>query len=169
MPFCRSQPPQCLHYWHNRKVRWRGRRRVMATNSVQHHHLQMCVVCLRSAVGLWYRAGSGSPDQPTADGGRGRQSQVGLCLTSALWSACTNICPLVYDNWQTEFLAFSFFSWVVSLCLCSSSSLAVVECVGALAKLHPTAFITKLIPRLKAEIFSGKWIYKNTVQKHALC
>uniref|UniRef100_A0A3Q3VTJ6 MMS19 nucleotide excision repair protein n=1 Tax=Mola mola TaxID=94237 RepID=A0A3Q3VTJ6_MOLML len=33
-------------------------------------------------------------------------------------------------------------------------SLAVVECVGALAKLHPTAFITKLIPRLKAEIFS---------------
>ncbi|XP_044035468.1 MMS19 nucleotide excision repair protein homolog isoform X1 [Siniperca chuatsi] len=33
-------------------------------------------------------------------------------------------------------------------------SLAVVECVGALAELHPAAFITKLIPRLKEEMFS---------------
>ncbi|KAI3364757.1 hypothetical protein L3Q82_000968 [Scortum barcoo] len=33
-------------------------------------------------------------------------------------------------------------------------SLAVVESIGALAKLHPAAFITKLIPRLKAEIFT---------------
>ncbi|XP_070782801.1 MMS19 nucleotide excision repair protein homolog [Enoplosus armatus] len=33
-------------------------------------------------------------------------------------------------------------------------SLAVVECAGALAELHPAAFITKLIPRLKEEIFS---------------
>ncbi|XP_054454424.1 MMS19 nucleotide excision repair protein homolog isoform X2 [Anoplopoma fimbria] len=33
-------------------------------------------------------------------------------------------------------------------------SLAVVECAGALAELHPAAFITKLIPRLKKEIFS---------------
>uniref|UniRef100_A0A4W6FD41 MMS19 nucleotide excision repair protein n=1 Tax=Lates calcarifer TaxID=8187 RepID=A0A4W6FD41_LATCA len=31
-------------------------------------------------------------------------------------------------------------------------SLAVVECAGALAALHPAAFITKLIPRLKTEI-----------------
>ncbi|XP_030255856.1 MMS19 nucleotide excision repair protein homolog isoform X1 [Sparus aurata] len=33
-------------------------------------------------------------------------------------------------------------------------SLAVVECAGALAELHPAAFITKLIPRLKKEMFS---------------
>nr|XP_046233363.1 MMS19 nucleotide excision repair protein homolog [Scatophagus argus] len=33
-------------------------------------------------------------------------------------------------------------------------SLAVVECVGALAELHPAAFITKMIPRLKQEMFS---------------
>ncbi|KAM7382049.1 hypothetical protein PAMA_012757 [Pampus argenteus] len=33
-------------------------------------------------------------------------------------------------------------------------SLAVVECAGALAELHPTAFITKVIPKLKEEIFS---------------
>ncbi|CAJ1080596.1 LOW QUALITY PROTEIN: MMS19 nucleotide excision repair protein homolog [Xyrichtys novacula] len=33
-------------------------------------------------------------------------------------------------------------------------SLAVVECAGALAELYPEAFITKLIPRLKMEMFS---------------
>ncbi|XP_076615443.1 MMS19 nucleotide excision repair protein homolog isoform X2 [Chaetodon auriga] len=33
-------------------------------------------------------------------------------------------------------------------------SLAVVECAGAVAELHPAAFITKLIPRLKAEMFA---------------
>ncbi|XP_055360358.1 MMS19 nucleotide excision repair protein homolog isoform X2 [Betta splendens] len=33
-------------------------------------------------------------------------------------------------------------------------SLAVVECAGSLAELHPTVFITKLIPRLKTEIFA---------------
>ncbi|KAF3704674.1 MMS19 nucleotide excision repair protein -like protein MMS19-like protein [Channa argus] len=33
-------------------------------------------------------------------------------------------------------------------------SCAVVECAGALAELHPAAFITKLIPRLKRELFS---------------
>uniref|UniRef100_A0A8D3BNG0 MMS19 nucleotide excision repair protein n=1 Tax=Scophthalmus maximus TaxID=52904 RepID=A0A8D3BNG0_SCOMX len=33
-------------------------------------------------------------------------------------------------------------------------SLAVVDCAGALAELHPTVFITKLIPRLKKEMFS---------------
>ncbi|XP_068610307.1 MMS19 nucleotide excision repair protein homolog [Brachionichthys hirsutus] len=32
-------------------------------------------------------------------------------------------------------------------------SRAVLECVGALAKLHPAAFITKLIPKLRAEMF----------------
>lgn len=37
-----------------------------------------------------------------------------------------------------------------------ASSLAVVDCAGALAKLHPGAFITKLIPRLKKEIFTGE-------------
>uniref|UniRef100_A0AAQ6IRF2 MMS19 nucleotide excision repair protein n=1 Tax=Anabas testudineus TaxID=64144 RepID=A0AAQ6IRF2_ANATE len=35
-------------------------------------------------------------------------------------------------------------------------SLAVVECAGTLAELHPAAFTTKLIPRLKKEMFSGK-------------
>uniref|UniRef100_A0AAQ6INR1 MMS19 nucleotide excision repair protein n=1 Tax=Anabas testudineus TaxID=64144 RepID=A0AAQ6INR1_ANATE len=34
-------------------------------------------------------------------------------------------------------------------------SLAVVECAGTLAELHPAAFTTKLIPRLKKEMFSG--------------
>ncbi|XP_014013849.1 MMS19 nucleotide excision repair protein homolog isoform X2 [Salmo salar] len=33
-------------------------------------------------------------------------------------------------------------------------SLAVVECAGALACLHPLAFISKMVPRLKEEIFS---------------
>eukprot|EP00066_Takifugu_rubripes_P000817 XP_003961580.1 PREDICTED: MMS19 nucleotide excision repair protein homolog [Takifugu rubripes] len=33
-------------------------------------------------------------------------------------------------------------------------SLAVVECVGALAELYPATFIAKLIPKLKTEIFS---------------
>uniref|UniRef100_A0A671LVL6 MMS19 nucleotide excision repair protein n=1 Tax=Sinocyclocheilus anshuiensis TaxID=1608454 RepID=A0A671LVL6_9TELE len=34
-------------------------------------------------------------------------------------------------------------------------SLAVVECSGSLAHLHPKAFISRLIPRLKEEILSG--------------
>ncbi|XP_056221346.1 MMS19 nucleotide excision repair protein homolog [Seriola aureovittata] len=33
-------------------------------------------------------------------------------------------------------------------------SLAVVKCAGALAELHPAVFITKLIPRLKTELFA---------------
>uniref|UniRef100_A0A7N8WVS0 MMS19 nucleotide excision repair protein n=1 Tax=Mastacembelus armatus TaxID=205130 RepID=A0A7N8WVS0_9TELE len=40
------------------------------------------------------------------------------------------------------------------LCRVSACSLAVVECAGALAQLYPAAFITKLIPRLKKEMFS---------------
>uniref|UniRef100_A0A665UXQ1 MMS19 nucleotide excision repair protein n=1 Tax=Echeneis naucrates TaxID=173247 RepID=A0A665UXQ1_ECHNA len=32
-----------------------------------------------------------------------------------------------------------------------------MECAGALAELHPEAFINKMIPRLKKEIFSGMW------------
>uniref|UniRef100_A0A4W5MBL5 MMS19 nucleotide excision repair protein n=1 Tax=Hucho hucho TaxID=62062 RepID=A0A4W5MBL5_9TELE len=36
----------------------------------------------------------------------------------------------------------------------SKVSLAVVECAGALARLHPAAFISKMVPRLKEEIFS---------------
>uniref|UniRef100_A0A669F3E2 MMS19 nucleotide excision repair protein n=1 Tax=Oreochromis niloticus TaxID=8128 RepID=A0A669F3E2_ORENI len=35
-------------------------------------------------------------------------------------------------------------------------SLAVVECAGALAQLHPALVITKLIPKLKKEMFTGK-------------
>lgn len=35
-------------------------------------------------------------------------------------------------------------------------SVAVVECAGALAERHPAAFITKLIPTLKKEMFSGE-------------
>uniref|UniRef100_A0A674PIT4 MMS19 nucleotide excision repair protein n=1 Tax=Takifugu rubripes TaxID=31033 RepID=A0A674PIT4_TAKRU len=49
---------------------------------------------------------------------------------------------------------------LVSLYL-SSNSLAVVECVGALAELYPATFIAKLIPKLKTEIFSGN----NKIQK----
>uniref|UniRef100_A0A8C6P3Q5 MMS19 nucleotide excision repair protein n=1 Tax=Nothobranchius furzeri TaxID=105023 RepID=A0A8C6P3Q5_NOTFU len=37
-----------------------------------------------------------------------------------------------------------------------SVSSAVVECAGALAELHPAALITKLIPKLKEEMFSGE-------------
>uniref|UniRef100_H3CGH5 MMS19 nucleotide excision repair protein n=1 Tax=Tetraodon nigroviridis TaxID=99883 RepID=H3CGH5_TETNG len=40
-------------------------------------------------------------------------------------------------------------------------SLAVVECVGALAELHPATFITKLLPRLKMEIFSEEMDQDN--------
>ncbi|XP_041671102.1 MMS19 nucleotide excision repair protein homolog isoform X2 [Cheilinus undulatus] len=40
-------------------------------------------------------------------------------------------------------------------------SLAVVECAGALAGLHPAAFITKLIPRLKTEMFSEPMDQEN--------
>ncbi|XP_042363392.1 MMS19 nucleotide excision repair protein homolog [Plectropomus leopardus] len=40
-------------------------------------------------------------------------------------------------------------------------SLAVVECAGALASLHPAAFIAKLIPRLKTEIFSEPMVQDN--------
>uniref|UniRef100_A0AAQ6IGA8 MMS19 nucleotide excision repair protein n=1 Tax=Anabas testudineus TaxID=64144 RepID=A0AAQ6IGA8_ANATE len=42
----------------------------------------------------------------------------------------------------------------ISVCICpvSACSLAVVECAGTLAELHPAAFTTKLIPRLKKEI-----------------
>ncbi|XP_029311433.1 MMS19 nucleotide excision repair protein homolog isoform X2 [Cottoperca gobio] len=36
-----------------------------------------------------------------------------------------------------------------------SVSLAVVECAGALAELHPEAFISQMIPRLKKEMFSA--------------
>ncbi|XP_044194610.1 MMS19 nucleotide excision repair protein homolog isoform X1 [Thunnus albacares] len=35
----------------------------------------------------------------------------------------------------------------------NSVSLAVVECAGSLAELHPTAFITKMIPELKKHMF----------------
>lgn len=37
-------------------------------------------------------------------------------------------------------------------------SVAVVECVRALAERHPAAFITKFIPTLKEELFSGEQI-----------
>ncbi|XP_008301259.1 MMS19 nucleotide excision repair protein homolog [Stegastes partitus] len=41
-------------------------------------------------------------------------------------------------------------------------SAAVVECAGALAELHPAAFITKLIPRLKKEMFSEPMAQDHT-------
>ncbi|XP_029977482.1 MMS19 nucleotide excision repair protein homolog isoform X2 [Sphaeramia orbicularis] len=40
--------------------------------------------------------------------------------------------------------------------------LAVVECAGALAELHPVVFITKMIPGLKTEIFSALMDQDNT-------
>uniref|UniRef100_A0A8B9JAL0 MMS19 nucleotide excision repair protein n=1 Tax=Astyanax mexicanus TaxID=7994 RepID=A0A8B9JAL0_ASTMX len=36
----------------------------------------------------------------------------------------------------------------------SSLSLAVVECAGSLSRLHPAAFTSRMVPRLKEEIFS---------------
>uniref|UniRef100_A0A671TTS5 MMS19 nucleotide excision repair protein n=1 Tax=Sparus aurata TaxID=8175 RepID=A0A671TTS5_SPAAU len=45
-------------------------------------------------------------------------------------------------------------------------SLAVVECAGALAELHPAAFITKLIPRLKKEMFSDNNREASEQQSH---
>ncbi|XP_068160952.1 MMS19 nucleotide excision repair protein homolog [Antennarius striatus] len=42
-------------------------------------------------------------------------------------------------------------------------SLAVVECVGALAKLHPEAFITKMIPKLKTEMFTEPIEQDNSI------
>ena len=44
----------------------------------------------------------------------------------------------------------------LTCCPVSASSVAVVDCAGALAELHPAAFISNFIPRLKAEMFSGK-------------
>ncbi|XP_029933070.1 MMS19 nucleotide excision repair protein homolog isoform X2 [Myripristis murdjan] len=46
--------------------------------------------------------------------------------------------------------------------------LAVVDCAGTLAKLHPAAFISKMIPRLKLQIFSEPMIQdddSNTLPK----
>ncbi|KAM4716212.1 MMS19 nucleotide excision repair protein homolog isoform 2-T2 [Anableps anableps] len=43
-------------------------------------------------------------------------------------------------------------------------SLAVVECAGALAEQHPAAFITKLIPALKGEMFSD---HRQTSELHS--
>uniref|UniRef100_A0AAR2LPT5 MMS19 nucleotide excision repair protein n=1 Tax=Pygocentrus nattereri TaxID=42514 RepID=A0AAR2LPT5_PYGNA len=53
-------------------------------------------------------------------------------------------------------LAFSLRTW----CACkrvtvSCLSLAVVESIGSLSRLHPAAFASRMIPRLKDEIFSG--------------
>ncbi|KAM9716751.1 MMS19 nucleotide excision repair protein homolog isoform 1-T1 [Menidia menidia] len=47
-------------------------------------------------------------------------------------------------------------------------SVAVVECAGALAQLHPTAFITKLIPRLKQEMFSDLGAASELNSHHAV-
>ncbi|XP_024242307.2 MMS19 nucleotide excision repair protein homolog isoform X2 [Oncorhynchus tshawytscha] len=49
-------------------------------------------------------------------------------------------------------------------------SLAVVECAGALAGLHPLAFISKMVPRLKGEIFSESMAQGDSAtpsQKHS--
>uniref|UniRef100_A0A8C3AZH3 MMS19 nucleotide excision repair protein n=1 Tax=Cyclopterus lumpus TaxID=8103 RepID=A0A8C3AZH3_CYCLU len=47
-------------------------------------------------------------------------------------------------------------------------SLAVVECAGALAELHPAAFITKLIPRLKKEILASETPSHHAVRQRCL-
>uniref|UniRef100_A0A8D0AX53 MMS19 nucleotide excision repair protein n=1 Tax=Sander lucioperca TaxID=283035 RepID=A0A8D0AX53_SANLU len=47
-------------------------------------------------------------------------------------------------------------------------SLAVVECAGALAALHPAAFITKLIPRLKTEIAVSERRSHHAVRQRCL-
>uniref|UniRef100_A0A4W6FD38 MMS19 nucleotide excision repair protein n=1 Tax=Lates calcarifer TaxID=8187 RepID=A0A4W6FD38_LATCA len=47
-------------------------------------------------------------------------------------------------------------------------SLAVVECAGALAALHPAAFITKLIPRLKTEIVASEQYSHHAVRQRCL-
>ncbi|XP_041829818.1 MMS19 nucleotide excision repair protein homolog isoform X2 [Melanotaenia boesemani] len=49
-----------------------------------------------------------------------------------------------------------------------SVSLAVVECAGALAELHPAAFITKLIPRLKQEMFFDQMEASEQHSHHAV-
>uniref|UniRef100_A0A8D0AVG7 MMS19 nucleotide excision repair protein n=1 Tax=Sander lucioperca TaxID=283035 RepID=A0A8D0AVG7_SANLU len=54
-----------------------------------------------------------------------------------------------------------FVSFKIVFVLFSACSLAVVECAGALAALHPAAFITKLIPRLKTEMFSEPMEHDN--------
>uniref|UniRef100_A0A7N9AVK7 MMS19 nucleotide excision repair protein n=1 Tax=Mastacembelus armatus TaxID=205130 RepID=A0A7N9AVK7_9TELE len=52
------------------------------------------------------------------------------------------------------------------LCRVSACSLAVVECAGALAQLYPAAFITKLIPRLKKEMFSDNRREPSELHSH---
>uniref|UniRef100_A0AAQ6IGW3 MMS19 nucleotide excision repair protein n=1 Tax=Anabas testudineus TaxID=64144 RepID=A0AAQ6IGW3_ANATE len=48
-------------------------------------------------------------------------------------------------------------------------SLAVVECAGTLAELHPAAFTTKLIPRLKKEMFSASELHsRHAVRQQCL-
>ncbi|XP_072230115.1 MMS19 nucleotide excision repair protein homolog isoform X2 [Leuresthes tenuis] len=47
-------------------------------------------------------------------------------------------------------------------------SVAVVECAGALAQLHPAAFIAKLIPRLKQEMFSDHREAPKLNSQHAV-
>uniref|UniRef100_A0A3P9KGM1 MMS19 nucleotide excision repair protein n=1 Tax=Oryzias latipes TaxID=8090 RepID=A0A3P9KGM1_ORYLA len=47
-------------------------------------------------------------------------------------------------------------------------SVAVVECAGVLAELHPAAFVTRLIPRLKEEMFSDGREAPQQHSHHAL-
>ncbi|XP_054913580.1 MMS19 nucleotide excision repair protein homolog isoform X2 [Poeciliopsis prolifica] len=47
-------------------------------------------------------------------------------------------------------------------------SVAVVECAGALAERHPAAFITKLIPTLKKEMFSDQTELSEVRSHHAV-
>lgn len=88
---------------------------------------------LRFAAGLRHPAGGGSPDQAAAGGG-GRRRQVCLAGRRRLREGTVHPAPPCR----------------------SPNSLAVLACVGALAELHPDTFISKLIPRLKTEIFSGR-------------
>lgn len=132
---CRSPPRLCWPRWLSKRVRGERRSYLPADLSTSGRSS----VPLRSAAGVGRPAGGGSSDPPAADGGR-RQSQVSVSRLF-LWppAACS---PL-------------------HVCLLSCS-VAVVECAGVLAELHPAAFVTRLIPRLKEEMFSGEKLLRRT-------
>ena len=56
---------------------------------------------------------------------------------------------------------------LLSLCLLShclslwAFSVAVMDCAGSLAKLHPAAFITNMVPHLKDQIFTGSLLFSG--------
>lgn len=126
-PACRSPPRPCSPRWLGKRVSG-ARRSHLSADSAPSGTIS---VPLRSAAGGGRPAGRGSPDPPAADGGR-RPSQV---------------------SFRRVFLRLR--SVRPASCLPPVCSAAVVECAGVLAELHPAAFATRLIPRLKEEVFSG--------------